>query len=207
MTGFLNRLINKKKWRCKNRHNFTTYNNIFGDMDKVTIGNYTYGDIYVSSPNTSYKLKVGNLCSIGGNVKFLLGVDHPTDLISTYPFHANILCDGIDAISKGDIIVEDDVWIGENSVILSGVHIGQGAIVAAGAIVTKDVPSYAIVGGVPATIIKYRFDEEVRKVLEKIDFSKMDKEFVNSHSEQLSKKIIKAEQLDWIKDTKVWRKK
>ena len=80
---------------------------------------------------------MGNLCSIGGNVKFLLGVDHPTDLISTYPFHANILCDGIDAISKGDIIVEDDVWIGENSVILSGVHIGQGAIVAAGAIVTK----------------------------------------------------------------------
>jgi len=83
-----------------------------------------------------------------------------------------------EAWSKGLIIVEDDVWIGTRVIILSGIRIGQGAIIGAGSVVTKDVPPYAIVGGDPARVIKYRFDEETVKQLIKIDFSRISKEFV-----------------------------
>lgn len=83
-----------------------------------------------------------------------------------------MLNEGLEAISKGDIIV-DDVWFGGDATIMSGVHIGKGAVIAAGAVVTKDVPPYAIVGGVPAKIIKYRFNENVIKKIIKIDFNKL----------------------------------
>ena len=72
-------------------------------------------------------------------------------------------------MAKGDIVVGDDVWIGENAIVCSGVTIGQGAIVAAGAIVTKDIEPYAIVGGNPAKVIKYRFNENIRKKLIQIN--------------------------------------
>ena len=95
-----------------------------------------------------------------------------------YPFKTMMGFNGNDATSKGDIVLEDDVWIGCNAVILSGVHIGQGAVVAAGAVVTKDIPAYAVVAGNPAHIIKYRFDKEYIDELLKIDFSKIDKNIV-----------------------------
>ena len=78
-----------------------------------------------------------------------------------------------ESFGRGDITVDDDVWIGFYATIMSGVHIGQGAVVAAGAVVTKDVPPYAIVGGVPAKIIKYRFSPEVIEQLLKMDYSKL----------------------------------
>ena len=87
--------------------------------------------------------------------------------------------------SKGDIVVADDVWIGNRAMIMSGVHIGQGAVIAAGAVVTKDVPPYAVVGGVPACVIKYRFSEKVIKELVKIDYSKLDKRVVCDELEKL----------------------
>ena len=132
------------------------------------IGNYSYGIINVSS-DTDNKLIIGNYCSIAENVKFLLGLDYPTNLVSTYPFKSYFM-NGIDAISKGDIIVNDDVWIGCGATILSGVHISQGAIIAVGAVVTKDIPPYAIVGGVPANILKYRFSKEIIQELLKINY-------------------------------------
>ncbi|MBP3710262.1 MAG: CatB-related O-acetyltransferase [Treponema sp.] len=89
--------------------------------------------------------------------------------MSTYPFKAKIFGVEREALSKGDIVIEDDVWVGENALILSGVTIRQGAIVAAGAVVTKDVEPYSIVAGIPAKIIKYRFSEELRKELLNID--------------------------------------
>lgn len=194
---YLKRQINKYKWRKQNKNNFTRYNNIFGDMKKIHIGNFTYGDIYVSSPNNNYELNIGNFCSIGGNVKFLLGVDHVTNLISTYPFHSNILHNGIDAISKGDILIDDDVWIGENAIILSGVHIGQGAVVAAGSVVTKDVPPYAIVGGVPVKVIKYRFNQGLIKELLKIDYSKLTEKQIQEHINDLYSLDVETN-LSWI---------
>jgi acetyltransferase-like isoleucine patch superfamily enzyme len=112
---------------------------------------------------------IGGYCSISAGVQSLLGGEYQINGISTFPF--KVKCFGYDreAGSKGDIIVGDDVWIGTNAIICSGVKIGQGAIVAAGAVVTKDVPSYAVVGGNPANLIKYRFEEPLRKRLSKID--------------------------------------
>jgi len=89
------------------------------------------------------------------------------------------------AISQGDITVDDDLWIGFRSTIMSGVHIGQGAVVAAGAVVTKDVPPYAIVGGVPAKIIKYRFSPEVIEQLLKLDYSKLSDNMIRERIDDL----------------------
>ena len=101
-------------------------------------------------------------------------------------------------MSKGDITVDNDVWIGYGATIMSGVHIGQGAIVAAGAVVTKDVPPYAIVGGVPAKVIKYRFEPELIKELLKIDYSKLTKEKVEKHIDDLYAELKDKRQLDWM---------
>ena len=75
-------------------------------------------------------------------------------------------------LTNGDIVVGDDVWVGQRAIIMSGVNIGQGAVIGAGAIVTKNVPPYAIVGGIPAKVIRYRFSEELIQELLKIDYSK-----------------------------------
>lgn len=106
-----------------------------------------------------------------------------------------------DALSKGNIIVEDDVWIGQNAFILSGVTIHQGAVIATGAVVTKDVPAYAVAGGVPAKVIKYRFQEEVINELLKIDYGRLTKELVEKHMDELYTEIRTAEQvrkMDWL---------
>lgn len=198
LCDFIKKRINMKKWRRLNQHNLTTYKQVYGDMNKIHIGRYTYGEIYVSSPNTSYELYIGDFCSIAGDVKFILGADHPIDRISTYPFKANVLCNGVDAISKGNIVVDDDVWIGNDSIILSGVHIGQGAVIAAGAVVTKDVPPYAIVGGVPAKIIKYRFEPEMIEQLLKVDYGKLSKEDIEKHIDDLYTELKDPSQLDWM---------
>ena len=172
----------KKFWRKINKHNGTIINCMINPY-LIKVGNFSYGIINVLSANSINKLKIGHFCSIAGNVTFILNSDHPTNLVSTYPFKAKILNEGPDAISKGDIIIDDDVWIGYGATILSGVHIGQGAIVAAGAVVTKDIPPYAIVGGVPAKVIKFRFESEIIEKLLKIDYSKIDKEFIKNNKE------------------------
>ena len=82
--------------------------------------------------------------------------------------------------------------------ILSGVHIGQGAVIAAGAVVTNDIPPYAIVGGVPAKVIKYRFDKQIIEELLKVDFSKLTKEMVLSHKDELYQPLENIEDYVWI---------
>lgn len=97
--------------------------------------------------------------------------------------------------------MEDDVWIGMNAVILSGVTIHQGAVIATGAVVTKDVPAYAVAGGVPAKVIKYRFQEEVINELLKIDYGRLTKKLVEKHMDELHTEIRTAEQvrkMDWL---------
>lgn len=163
--------ISKKKWRNKNKHNNTVARGII-DTQRVSVGNDTYGFIDVFLGNSENKLIIGSYCSIADGVKFLVSGEHRLNTISTYPFLFNYC--GIDeATSKGDIIVKDDVWIGTNALILSGVTIGQGAVVAAGAVVTKNVPDYAVVGGNPAKIIKFRFDEIIIQKLKKIQVNKL----------------------------------
>ena len=120
------------------------------------------------------------------------------DHISTFPFRVHCLGHSVEAVSKGDIIVDDDVWIGYRSTVLSGVHIGQGAVIAAGSVVTSDVPPYAIVGGVPAKVIKYRFPQEIIDGLLQVDFSRLDDKLIGDHQAQLYEKLESVSQLDWL---------
>ena len=89
----------------------------------------------------------------------------------TYPFKVKVLGEEKEAVSKGPIIIGDDVWIGMDSLILSGVTVGRGSVIGARSVVTKDVPPYAIVAGNPARIIKYRFSEEMIDKLSSLEIS------------------------------------
>ena len=162
--------------------------NVVSDPN-IEIGDYTMYNDYVRDPrdfaknNVLYhypvngdKLKIGKFCSIACGAKFLFtSGNHAMQSLSTYPFpiffeewnlDARNICSAWD--NKGDIIIGSDVWIGYEAVIMAGVIIGDGAIIAARAVVTKDVPPYTIVGGVPAKIIRKRFDDATIERLEKL---------------------------------------
>ena len=140
---------------------------------QVEVGEHTYGlkreSFYAYHPDD--RVRIGKFCSIADGVRFVFG-GHRLDTISTFPFRAICFGDAphADATSHGEIVVGHDVWIGVNAVILSGVKIGNGAVVAAGAVVTRDVPAYAVVGGVPAKLIKLRFEPDQVTALEKIQW-------------------------------------
>jgi acetyltransferase-like isoleucine patch superfamily enzyme len=129
------------------------------------IGNFTYGRPKVRFPESGAKLFIGKYGSIADNVQILLGGNHRLDFVSTYPFGAmtGIWSEAAGrtdfSVSKGNVTIGHDVWLGSGCLIMSGVTIGNGAVVAAHAVVTKDVPPYAVVGGNPAKIIRQRFDE------------------------------------------------
>lgn len=146
----------------------------------IQVGEYTMYNDFVNDPrdfeknNVLYqypvnhdRLLIGKFCSIACGAKFLFNsANHALGSLSTYPFpifynewglEGKNVADAWD--SKGDITLGNDVWIGYEAVILAGVTIGDGAIIGARAVVTRDVPPYAIVGGVPARLIRRRFDE------------------------------------------------
>lgn len=160
MFGFIRLLIFRLHWRKRNKHNFTVAKTLF-PIDSVEVGNSSYGGIRVLDFGGDYKLSIGSFCSIGPNVTFVLQADHNMNYFSTYPFKVKLMGEQSEAVSKGNITVKDDVWIGCGVIILSGITIGQGSVIAAGAIVTHDVPPYAIVAGNPAKVIRYRFSDEV----------------------------------------------
>ena len=189
----------KKKWRKKNQHNTTSPKNIF-PLDLVSVGKATYGSLYVLSFNRKAELKIGHYCSIAPEVAFILSADHHTNHFSTYPFRAKVFKKGDEGVSKGDIIIEDDVWIGFRSTILSGVTIGQGAIVAAGSVVTKSVPPYAIVGGVPAKVISYRFESEIREEMGTVAFGKLSVKDFQKVSKELYQPIVSLNQVKSVKE-------
>ena len=169
------------------------------DMRRVEIGRYSYGDLYpVMWYDNGAKLKIGSFCSIAEEVRFLVGGEHSYRTISTFPFDVFATrTSGPHDGSKGDIVVGDDVWIGFRAMIMSGVTIGQGAMVAANALVTKDVPPYAIVGGNPARVIKYRFTPEiVTQLLEFADYSKLTDEALVKYEDFLNHTEVTGENLD-----------
>lgn len=186
------------KWHKRNKHNDTTIKNVF-DIDCAEVGNYTYGYLYVMSSTDDCKLKIGNYVSIASDVKFLLCGEHILNSFSTFPITVKVLGIGEDeSYAKGDIIVEDDVWIGQNAIILSGVRIGQGAVIAAGSVVTKDVEPYAIVGGNPAHVLRKRFPDELIDEMKKIEFDKIPLSYLKENKEKIMRKIECKEQIDWL---------
>ncbi len=169
-------LMNKKRrlrwmWRKRNKHNQTILLSTI-DFNRIQVGRMTYGDIEVFvSGNGREKLYIGSFCSIAREVLFLLEGEHYTDHLLTYPVLAKFIPGRKEAFSKGSIMVDDDVWIGRGATILSGLRIGQGAVIGAKSVVTKDVPPYAIVCGNPAKIVKYRFDDTIISKLLEVDFT------------------------------------
>lgn len=177
------------KFRASNKFNEVIPENIF-PIEKVKIGRYTYGDLnYMTWGDDKESLVIGDFVSIASNVVFIGGGNHKMDSFSTFPFKVKFLNYEVEALTKGPIIVKDDVWIGFGSFVLSGVTIGQGAVVAAGSVVTKDVPPYAIVGGNPARVIRYRFSNEQVDTLKRIDFSEIDEAWVLEHRDLVDEKI------------------
>lgn len=128
----------------------------------VTIGRHTYGlaPRNLVRPTAAAPITVGAFCSIGPDVLIFGQADHPTHLASTYPLRAKLLGRGdVDATTRGAVVIGNDVWIGARAIILSGVTVGDGAVIGAGAVVARDVPAYAVVAGNPARHLRYRFDE------------------------------------------------
>ena len=133
------------------------------------IGRKYYGLPVVKHPHENATLNIGSYCSFAENVQIFMGGMHHTDWVTTYLFPAyEESCHHIQnwALTNGNVTIGNDVWLCANCVILSGVKIGDGAVIANGAIVTKDVPPYAIVGGNPAKLIRWRFDETIRNALQ-----------------------------------------
>lgn len=154
---------------------------------QITIGDYTYyddfEDVHNFEKNVKYlfdfvgdQLVIGKFCMIASDVTFIMnGANHLSEAISSYPFavfgkgweHA---MEGKSYPSKGDTLVGNDVWIGYKATIMPGVKIGNGAIIASNATVTKDVPPYTIVGGNPAKLIRQRFPDATIERLQELSW-------------------------------------
>lgn len=196
----------EKQWREKNQRNFTKVNVISNNKNNISVGAGTYGEITAFNDRADKTLTIGNYCSIAPNVTFLVARDHRISTVSSFPFKQIYKLeknDYYDAVSKGNIVVDDDVWIGYGATILSGVHIGQGAVIAAGAVVTHDIPPYAIAGGVPAKVIRMRFSDEVISFLLSLDYGKLSEELVRGHVEDLYLPLEDMS-LEEIKQLFVW---
>lgn len=170
----------------------------------IFVGDYSYFDDRINGPedfeerNVLYnyhpdrvKLVIGKFCAIAAETKFIMTGDHKLDGISTYPFP--VFKNGweesydIGALKiRGDIIIGNDVWFGYGSMVRNGVTIGDGAIIAAGAVVVKDVPPYSIVAGNPAKVVKTRFDERTISRLLSIAWWNWDAEKITKNLKLIS---------------------
>jgi len=147
-----------------------SYNVIFNNTNVINsvLGDHTF----VQKDSIIINADVGKFCSIASGVSISLG-KHPTTLVSSHPAFYSATQPLAKTFSREDrynpfaerVVIGNDVWIGQGAMIMDGVVIGNGAVVGAGALVTKNVPDYAIVGGVPAKTIRYRFSEEICKKL------------------------------------------
>lgn len=160
---------------------YTMYNDFVHDPRDFQKNNVLY-----HYPVNGDRLKIGKFCSIACGAKFLFtSANHALGSLSTYPFPIFFEEWGLDAKDirqawdkRGDIVIGNDVWIGFEAVILSGVTVGDGAIIGSRAVVTKDVPPYTIVGGAPARPIRRRFEDAVIEKLEALRWWDWDEEAI-----------------------------
>ena len=147
-----------------------------GDQSKIVLtGKHSYGteNISIRSWGEGAHLFVGSFCSIALNQTVFLGGNHRTDWATTFPFGhifnevfpAGLINGPGHPSTKGHVIIEHDVWIGEGCTILSGIRIGSGSVVAAKSVITKDIAQYTISGGNPSKLIKQRFPQHISKQL------------------------------------------
>ena len=159
------------------------------------VGKWSYGSPKIYRWNWKDKIYIGNFCSIGPEVKIIIGGNHRTDWITTSPLPADTFnFDNTFAnakkiknfnSSKGDLHIKNDVWIGAFSIILSGVTLGNGCVIAAGSVVTKDVKPYTIVGGNPAKFIRNRFNKKQSQFLNESRWWDLDDKKINLLSKYL----------------------
>ena len=167
---------------------FTMYNDFVHDPQQFEKNNVLY-----HYPINHDKLIIGKFCSIACGAKFLFtSANHTQTSLSTYPFPIFFEEWGLDVQNitsawdnKGDIVIGNDVWIGYETVILSGVTIGDGAIIGSRAVVTKDVPPYTIVGGVPAKTIRKRFSDDDIEALQKMKWWDWPIEQIQAHISEI----------------------
>ena len=180
------------------------------DNPNIIIGDYTYYDdpqdaenfernVLYHFPFIGDKLVIGKFCAVARGVKFIMnGANHALGGFSTYPFY--IFGNGWEKVTpqtaelpyKGDTLIGNDVWIGYEAVIMPGVSVGDGAIIAAKSVVVSDVPAYAVVGGNPASKIRQRFDDEVIAALLDIAWWNWDAEKITLHLEKIVAADIEA---------------
>jgi acetyltransferase-like isoleucine patch superfamily enzyme len=139
---------------------------IFADAGQINLGHHIYIGTGAHFYTSGGEITIGNYVMVGPNCSILAANRDMSNWETPMYF-------GTKYVTK-TVVIGDDVWIGKNVMITAGVTIGRGAVIAAGSVVTKDVPEYAIAGGVPAKIIRYRFDEETIKKAQKIDLKKFD---------------------------------
>lgn len=155
----------------------------FISRENIIVGDYTYYDdpegperfennVLYHFPFIGDKLTIGKFCAIAKDTKFIMnGANHKVSGFSTYPFQIfgngweRVMPKAGDLPYKGDTEIGSDVWIGYDATIMPGVKVGSGAIIASKSVVTGDVPAYSVVGGNPAKVIRYRFDEDTIKEL------------------------------------------
>ncbi len=191
-----------KEWRMRNAHNDTIVGDRTFPMNNVSVGKATYGMLQIQSlfEQEGERLEIGNYVSIAPGVQFLLGVNHQINTFTTFPLYSRFVKrSSIDAVNKGPLVIEDEVWIGTDAILFSGVRVGKGAIISAGAIVTKDVPAYAIVGGTPAKLIKYRFSEDIINELMTIYLKDMPIDWIKENIDTLYQEIKSVEDVKRIK--------
>jgi acetyltransferase-like isoleucine patch superfamily enzyme len=175
------------------------------------IGKWSYGSPKIYRWNWKDKIYIGNFCSIGPEVKIIIGGNHRTDWITTSPLPAETFnFDNTFAhaksiknfnTSKGDLHIKNDVWIGGFSIIFSGVTLGNGCVIAAGSVVTKNVKPYTIVGGNPAKFIRNRFNKRQSKFLDESRWWDLEDKKIDLLSHYLLNKNI-SEFIKKIKELK-----
>jgi acetyltransferase-like isoleucine patch superfamily enzyme len=134
----------------------------------VTVGRHSYGyeEHTFRVFTQGARIEMGAFCSIGPDVQILVGSEHVTTRATTFPLSARLFDPAggnfADVVDRGSTVIGNDVWLGLGALVLSGVMVGDGAVIGARAVVSKAVPPYAVVVGNPAEIVRYRFDEETR---------------------------------------------